>query len=229
MKELNEEFTLNNVTITASFSGSKEILFDALDYHAVANYFEFMQFTMSTDMDLFSSNVVNRYHVSDLDYTIESILKSDMPLEKVVIGILQFGGAEVDVLKVAYVSRPCEEIKNSASLHCPCKNSVLGNRIKNGLIEFETARSVANKVRMIVKRNLLGIMTTVIYMDDLLGRHQLEPDTFMDYKPIEGITLNIPQRLNVHFPLLKTINSAISVTLDEMKQEKKLQQQLQME
>lgn len=223
IQELNEEFKLYNLTLTASFSGLKETLADALDYHSMFEFFEFIQFTMSNYIDLFTENATKKFGVSDLDDTIERIIKLGIPRKKVVIGIFQFGGAEADVLKAAYVSRPCEEIKNSAALHCPYKKNILGDRIRDGRIDFEPARSVANKIRMIVKRRLLGVMTTVIYMDDLLGRNELESNTFDDFRPIQGVTLNIPKCINVHYPLLKTINLSIRITRDELDQQYRLQ------
>lgn len=58
--------------------------------------------------------------------------------------------------------------------------------------------------------------------DDFLGDCDISDDTFVDYKPAAGITLNIPDRYNANYPLLRTINEAIILSLNEIAQEAEL-------
>lgn len=58
--------------------------------------------------------------------------------------------------------------------------------------------------------------------DDFLGDCDIENDTFSDFKPIAGVKLNIPKRYNANYPLLRTINEATVLALDEIAQEAQL-------
>lgn len=58
--------------------------------------------------------------------------------------------------------------------------------------------------------------------DDFLGDCDIDDDTFVDYKPAAGITLNVPKRFNANYPLLRTINEAVVLSLDEIAQEAEL-------
>lgn len=52
--------------------------------------------------------------------------------------------------------------------------------------------------------------------DDFLGNCKTDLNTFSDFKPAAGITLTIPKRYNNNYPLLRTINEAIVISLDEI-------------
>lgn len=47
-----------------------------------------------------------------------------------------------------------------------------------------------------------------------------EEDAFVDFKNSPGITLTIPRRRENNYPLLRTLNEAVIVSLDELQQEK---------
>lgn len=44
-------------------------------------------------------------------------------------------------------------------------------------------------------------------------------DTFSDFRSKPKVKLNIPKRTGKNYPLLRTLNEAIEITLDEMTQE----------
>lgn len=60
--------------------------------------------------------------------------------------------------------------------------------------------------------------------DDFNGEcdNGLNFDTFSDYRPKPKVKLNIPRRTERNYPLLRTLNEAITITLDEIKQEMNL-------
>lgn len=58
--------------------------------------------------------------------------------------------------------------------------------------------------------------------DDIRGKCGVDADTWDDFKVADGVVLNIPKRNESTFPLLKTINEAITLTLDEMQQQTNL-------
>lgn len=87
---------------------------------------------------------------------------------------------------------------------------------------YDSTRSVANKIRFLMKKELAGAMVWSVDTDDFLGDCDTETDTYDDFKVASGVKLNVPKRLNTNYPLLRTINEAILVTLDEMAQEEEI-------
>lgn len=87
---------------------------------------------------------------------------------------------------------------------------------------FDSSRSIARKIKFAMSRNLAGAMIWSIDTDDFLGDCDIEDDTFADFKPMPGVTLNLPKRVETNYPLLRTINEAMVVALDEINQEAKL-------
>lgn len=71
---------------------------------------------------------------------------------------------------------------------------------------FDSSRSIARKIKFAMSRNLAGAMIWSIDTDDFLGDCDTDGDTFADFKPIPGVTLNMPKRIETNFPLLRTIN-----------------------
>lgn len=57
--------------------------------------------------------------------------------------------------------------------------------------------------------------------DDFQGEcdNGMNFDTFSDYRPKPKVNLKIPKRTEKNYPLLRTLNEAIEITLDEMTQE----------
>lgn len=98
-------------------------------------------------------------------------------------------------------------------------------RWKNGatgetrVVVYDSTRSVANKVRFAVTRNLGGSMVWSVDTDDFHGDCDIDEDTYSDFKPAAGIHLDFPKRYNANYPLLRTINEATVLALDEIAQE----------
>lgn len=95
----------------------------------------------------------------------------------------------------------------------------LKNKLNSEVIIYENSRTVANLVRFAIKYRLAGAFTDLIHMEDYLSECNIETDTFDDYTPDDGITLlHIPEKNLTDFPILRTINEAITVTMDEISQ-----------
>lgn len=88
------------------------------------------------------------------------------------------------------------------------------------VVVYDSSRSVANKMRFAMKRGLGGAMVWSIDTDDFLGDCTVDDDTFTDFKPAaKYLSLTIPKRYNANYPLLRTINEAIVVSLEEIVRE----------
>jgi len=87
------------------------------------------------------------------------------------------------------------------------------------VVVYDSTRSIARKMRFAMKNNLAGVMTWSIDTDDFLGDCDVEHETFDDFIGIAGVKLTLPKRVNSNYPLLRTINEGIILTLDEIDQE----------
>lgn len=85
---------------------------------------------------------------------------------------------------------------------------------------FASSRTIANEVLYAIKRGLGGVMTGVLNDDDIYGMCILDTNTFEDFKANhDGVVLANTKRTDATFPLLKTINEAIILSLDEMQRQ----------
>lgn len=87
------------------------------------------------------------------------------------------------------------------------------------VVIYDSTRSVASKIRFMVRQKLAGAMVWSVDTDDFRGECDLSDDTYADYKPEAGVRLSVPKRINSNYPLLRTINEAIVVAEDELRQE----------
>lgn len=87
---------------------------------------------------------------------------------------------------------------------------------------FDSSRAIARKIKFAMSRNLAGAMVWSIDTDDFHGDCDIDDDTFADFKPMPGVTLNTPKRIAANYPLLRTINEAMVMALDEIAQESRL-------
>lgn len=122
----------------------------------------------------------------------------------------------------------CELLSNSSSgwntMWDPETSQVLSRSEKNtttGLVKvlcYDNARSIANKVKFAMERKLAGIMAWSIDTDDFRGNCLPEKDTYEDYRYLKSANIELPSpNVNRTYPLLRTINSAISLALEDIK------------
>lgn len=96
------------------------------------------------------------------------------------------------------------------------KNAVTG---ETRVVVYDSTRSMANKVRYAMKKKLGGLMVWSVDTDDFHGDCDIDEDTYKDFKPAAGINLAFPKRYNANYPLMRTINEAAVLALDEIAQE----------
>ncbi|XP_030380357.1 probable chitinase 2 [Scaptodrosophila lebanonensis] len=80
------------------------------------------------------------------------------------------------------------------------------------VVTFDSARSIANKVKFAMMKRLAGVMVWSTDTDDFLGNCDLDNDVYADFKLVTAA----PRRLNQNYPLLRTINEAITLSLEEI-------------
>lgn len=89
---------------------------------------------------------------------------------------------------------------------------------ENTLIVFESSRSIANKMNYAMSRSLGGAMISLLHKDDIDGKCGFEADTWTDFKPKNGKTINIPKRNDSRLTLLRTINESYKIYAEKKNQ-----------
>lgn len=98
------------------------------------------------------------------------------------------------------------------------KCQVTGLSKGSGEVYFGSTRHIANKMRFAMRHNLAGALVFNPSCDHFEGKCPIEQDTFLDFRTMEGIQLNIPMR-HIAFQRIQVVNDAITVSLDEIRQE----------
>lgn len=80
------------------------------------------------------------------------------------------------------------------------------------VVTYDSSRSIANKVLYAMSKRLAGVMVWSVDTDDFLGNCDLDEDTYADFQKVKAA----PRRLNQNYPLLRTINEATSLALEEL-------------
>lgn len=88
-------------------------------------------------------------------------------------------------------------------------NQVIGKFNENGknyVITYDSPRTIANKIKLMMENNLGGVWVWFVSTDDFRGDCEPDTTTFADYKiPTK------PPRSEQDYPLLRTVNEAIAI------------------
>lgn len=185
----------------------------------------------------------------NVEFTIEYLIKMGASPSKIVMGIPfygrtfitegpgNFGDASTDVGFMGPYTREngfmgynelCVLLSNTSSRWTKSWDAAKSQGVAKQLnIEtgetkvavFDSARSVANKMRFVMSQDLGGAMVWSVDTDDFLGDCEIELDTYDDFGKMAGVKLSIPRRVNANYPLLRTINEALIIAEDEIEQE----------
>lgn len=186
-----------------------DALVNALDYATIQKYVDFIQFTVEpTNRN--SSTADERLLL--LENTTEHLIQLNVPQVKMIIGIRKLCGFEKQVVMLANTAFHCRHRKEWQEVPLCTEIPAKILEIKSHCIEFESARSVANQVRFLMKRDVAGIMVYALNSYDYFMYPQMAIDTFADFKSATGATLDISRHYNDHYPLLNTINEAMLIT-----------------
>lgn len=89
------------------------------------------------------------------------------------------------------------------------------------VVSYDSPRSIANKVHYAIQKGLGGVMVWSVDTDDFNGDcdEALNADRFSDFRTQPKVKLNFPKLASKTYPLLRTLNDAIVLALDETTQE----------
>lgn len=226
-QEIKEKFDTCGWSLTISLPATNNFYnnYKNHDFRRLAKAVDFINFIQNR-FYVIKSLEENLRDANFVEINVKKFMALGVPASKTVIGV-SFKGATFDanfIQNLIGYNEICRHLLNNEasewerSYLSSSELAILKNHHGNHTIVFESSRSIANKMRFAMKRGLAGIITASIIRDDYEGGCVEDEDTFVDFQP-EGITLNIPQRVGDRsFPLIRTINEAINVTLDEMRQ-----------
>lgn len=184
-----------------------------------------------------------------VDFSIEYFLKLGAPANKLIMGVPFYGrtfitahegnvgDAAVDTQGfqgpftrengfLGY-NEICSYLSNStmnwkSEWHVQSSEAIakeMNDKGQTKVVSYDSSRSIANKVRYAMRKNLGGVMVWSIDTDDFRGDCNKEEDTFADFREKPGVKLTFPTRVAKNYPLLRTLNEAIEVSLSEKYQE----------
>ncbi|XP_055305015.1 probable chitinase 2 [Sitodiplosis mosellana] len=215
----------------------------AENYAALAKNVDYIHFTMlySTDMNFHGLSDIEielNQNIDNIWYIIKTVIQSGVNSSKIVMGLQFFGfklsknsndhklGA-VKFEEILGYNEICDfhsEVKDiwqpgTVGVFNPytlaCDEVTLRNE-KSYVFLYENTRSIANKVRLMMKYDIAGILASPINNDDYRGACDIPEETFTDFTVDQGSFKWIPHRDHPNFRLLTTINDVIVVTLHEM-------------
>lgn len=178
--------------------------------------------------------------VHNVEFTIDHLIALGAPTNKIVLGLpfygrtflvdsiqakigdpseTAFSGPHTKVDGYIGYNEICNELKAKSNLWNVSWDAEASEAIatmqdgaKTKVIVFDSTRSMANKVRYAMRKNLRGVMAFSIDTDDFNGICNPEEKPFADF----GTRLQTPAPVQGKYKLLRTILDAIAVVDDEM-------------
>lgn len=235
MSELKSIFQTHNLLLTTTLIAVHEKILEHLAMFTLSKHIDFMHFLQW--YTFVGGSNLNRHQLSlnmrgmqNLQNVIDTAIAVGAPREKIVLGIQflptvfdklsdveRFGYEQVCDLNGKY---DVKQGLNTADKQMPILWTFLPEKER---YIYESSRSIANKVRFAVRRDLGGIMAFAIDYDDFNGNCKPENDTFIDFEINDSMS-NVQMAISSNFPLLNTINKAIFLAIDEKKQEQNIDQ-----
>lgn len=247
LQRLKESFKDKDLLLTASLSGSLNFFSEKFDFSNFNKCFDFIHlFQLCFDEWCWSKynieNAFNELKPASLEEKVDKLIEWGISAEKLILGV-QFGGpygsvksgedintAKItDIYSYNSICKMQNGFKWHATPHDETKlHSLIANTNALEKIVYGESRTIANHMRFAVKRNLAGALGFLLEYDDFEGncRSTLNQHVvFLDFIDKNSkVTLKFPERSEKDFPLLRTINDAIEVAEDEVKQLKKLEE-----
>ncbi|XP_037722456.1 probable chitinase 2 [Drosophila subpulchrella] len=176
-------------------------------------------------------------------FSIDYLLKLGAPPEKLVMG-LPFYGRTFKTVAGGNLNDPsdgvgfkgpytredgflgyneiCHTVSNQTSGWTrewdPQTSQVLAKSERNvftqeiNVVTYDSSRSIANKVLFAMSKRLAGVMVWSVDTDDFLGNCKLDEDTYEDFQKVT----TAPRRSSQNYPLLRTINEATMLAVEEL-------------
>lgn len=186
-----------------------------------------------------NSDVVDEYELSRLteyiDYiqvantaTIDDLIQSGVPTNKIIFQLSLHGYEKLSNSKISFsienikgYNEICHTLskdnweKSYNGDSCVAKK-VYENKHIGWTIQYDCSRSIANKMRQMVKQRLAGVSISYLSTDDFHGKCGTEADTYADFCLTAEENAIIRARNITTFSALRTVNEATAVSLNKI-------------
>lgn len=232
---LSEKLSRSNLDLSVTIEYTKDLSVEKYNFTQLSQYVDFISFVQlyapdNSEKPTFN-DVLKGRNIANIQEKLEQIIASGVQPEKVVMGIPFYGPifTGVPLQSTDYEKAKFKGIKTYKEI-CALRSNAneeaytidgsglavlkvdIAKQVQT--IVFESSRTIANEVRLAMKHAIAGIQGN-IEQDDYHGLCQPDTDTFADYQDTKA-ELTYPNRTSPIFPLLRTINEAIVVSLQEI-------------
>ncbi|XP_055305014.1 probable chitinase 2 [Sitodiplosis mosellana] len=219
--ELSNRFKHRQLLLTSAFAEHTTETFEEIyDYVEMSKYLDFMHFNKLQKVDAIiklgvpPSKIIIEFNTKTLSDRVAQFMLTDLYSFMNSFKVFLKYNEICDLLSTNEVISKVYDANTEQMV----AHYVDGKSNKMHSISYESTYTLANKTRRAMRHNLGGVSVNNIDADDSKGRCKIETDTFDDFVTNSNVTLNIPIRRDPTFPLLRTINEAIVLALDEMGQ-----------
>lgn len=240
IKALMDSFETQNLLLTSTFIIADKRFAEVIDLPALASYFDMVHLVQKYNYvetwpgSYRVEDVLQVRSLTNLEQIIDGLIQSGVPASKIVLGVQFVGLSFHAVLDLAAKSAtfrrtmPYNEVcriltndkkaewekfydyETGMAIAKDESKSWRGILRSTNVIVYESAHSIANKVRLALDRKLAGAMAFPIEMDDFKGYcGGIEEEAFADFNI--ATKFNIPNQHNATHPLLKVINYAFEL------------------
>lgn len=245
--KLSSNSNKNRRLLTSSFSLTNSYYpMEKYEFVVLSKYVDFMCFMQiyinSKSEYLTINEALQARRISNIMNKMDRLIKSGVSTTKLIVGV-HFGGPQLlttlnaenraskvkailDYTSICKLLSSIKSEKNGTSnweklYYNDADLAILKNNQENNVIIYENSRSVANKMRVVVEKQLGGVIITPIRTDDFNGNCDIDKDTFSDFKFVEieskiaQATVRFSLNNEKTFPLLRTVNDAILISVNE--------------
>lgn len=241
VKRLKKTLKLHGLFLTSTFVGTTENIAEMLDIPALSRHLDYVHLAHKYNFNFKSQDDIINYAIKErsinsTERIINSLIDSGVSANKIVMGV-QFAGLLFRSIQesgrfnsatfrrqLGYneVCVALSKLSGWQKVYDLQSGLAIAKRMEHSLgvhlpqlstIVFESGRSIVRKIQFAVKHKLAGAMVFPIDMDDIDGSCPIDKDTYADFKPPHGVSLNIDTQSNRKFPLLRTVNEAILTEL----------------
>lgn len=239
LKEVRERLKKENITLTSSFALTlDERPFDKSDFLKYSQQFDYIQYKELVVDEKFQKfpfeHMLSEVNPSSVQNKILKFIAWGVAPSKILMAV-DFGGPvaigeakNIDYFNYCSICDMMMHDKSPKMLHSYDNSSglatldVIDDENIKYHIYYSTSRIIANHMRFAVQNKLAGILGDLLQNDDVTGGCFVDTDTFDDFKTAEGIKLKIPEGKKGS-SLMRTINEALVVSVEEVSQMNKVQ------
>lgn len=256
--ELKAAFKKHNLLLTSAIGAPPKIIDQAYEIKVLSNHLDFLHIMCydyhgAWDKKVGPNAPLSSDDLLNVEYTIEHLINLGASPGKIVLGLPFYGRTFIEHADgtademgfqgpftrengfLGY-NEICTTVQNDTwKLSWDAKTAqayarqAVPDKAQTKVIAYDTARSIANKVRFGIRQELGGFMIWSLDTDDFLGKCPLDKDIYADFGNIEkqkSFNQVMRSRVNKNYPLLRTINEAAIIASEEWEKDRDSQNEV---